>query len=213
MTDGLLDADARNLVHEATALGLTLTGDAAAKLVELEALLRSRAGILGLVAKEDIRRLRTRHLLDCLRATATVEPADRLAYDLGSGAGLPGLVVAAAVPRLRVVLVETRKARVAFLELAVDRLGLANGAVAATRIEDLAAGGAPAADLCFARALAPLEASWALAAPLLRPAGRLVYFAGRGAERPIRLAGAASVRVLEPGALESAGPLVIMART
>src|SRR3990172_7871353 len=120
---------------------------------------------------EDPDRLRRRHVLDCLRAASVVSSQDLDAYDLGSGAGLPGVVVAIARPDLRITLVEARRRRAAFLELAAQQLHLENVTVAAARLETLI----EPVDLCFARALAPLPRAWTLAEPLLRPGGRLVY--------------------------------------
>ncbi len=179
-------------------------------LAGFEALLFDRAVGLGLVAEGDRDRIRERHLLDCLRAATTLVPTDREAYDLGSGAGLPGVVVAIVRPGVRLLLVEARVRRVAFLELAVAELGLSNVRVLHARIEDVKG----PADLCFARALAPLEGSWRTARRLLRPGGRLVYFAGaravaQGTGTP--LMGASACLVLEP-VLESSGRLVIMTR-
>lgn len=177
---------------------------------------------MGLIAPSDAPRIRERHILDSLRAGAAVRPTDRLAFDVGSGAGLPGLVVAAACPWLHVRAVEPRRARVAFLELAIERLGLANASVVPTRIEEVE----ERADLCFARAFAPLVDAWRAALPHLRVGGRLVYFMGaRGSERGSRGAaetaasivetareetGAGTVEVLTNLVLESGGPLIIM---
>jgi 16S rRNA (guanine527-N7)-methyltransferase len=110
------------------------------------------------------------------------------------------------LPSLRLTLVETRRRRVAFVELAIERLGLTNATVAACRIEDLH----DRVDLCFARALAPPAEVWRLAEPLLRPEGRLVYFAGQGGTEA-DISGARSIS-LGTAVLERSGPLVIMAR-
>jgi 16S rRNA (guanine527-N7)-methyltransferase len=200
------EEDASELHRTAADLGVHLSPTQAGALLELEALLLERAVPAGMIAGADAPRLRERHVLDCLRAGTVVEPTDRDAYDLGSGAGLPGLVLAVGCPRLRMTLVETRRRRVAFLELAIERLGLTNAAVAARRIEDLH----DPVDLCFARALAPPAEAWRLAQPLLRPEGRLVYFAGRGATT----ADVPGTRTttLRTAVLERSGPLVIMAR-
>jgi 16S rRNA (guanine527-N7)-methyltransferase len=131
-----------------------------------------------------------------------------MAVDLGSGAGLPGLVVAIAVPSLSVTLAEVRQRRAAFLEFAVEQLGVANVTVAARRLEDLTG----EVDLCFARAFAPLPQAWTVAERLLGPGGRLVYFAGSGSDAPPGALGATVLEVREAPLLESAGPLVIMAR-
>ncbi len=78
------------------------------------------------------------------------------------------------------------------------------------RIEDVE----QTADLCFARAFAPLPRTWEVARPRLRPAGRLVFFAGAGSAGAEidPLPGASAVRVLDPPLLESSGPLIIMTR-
>jgi 16S rRNA (guanine527-N7)-methyltransferase len=176
-------------------------------------LLSSRAVPLGLVSVSDRDRVLKRHVLDCLRATVAFRSRDRTACDLGSGAGLPGIVLACALPDRSFRLVESRRRAVAFLELAVDRLALANVEVLPNRVEEVEA----QTDVATARAFAPLERSWAAAWPLLRPGGRLIYFAGTG------LAGAAeAARALgEPEApgevhaealVDSYGPLVIMSR-
>lgn len=189
-------------------VGVEVSADSLRRLGELENLLRERAVPLGLIAESDGPRIRERHVLDSLRAAAAVRSTDRLAYDIGSGAGLPGLVVALARPGLHVVLVEPRRARAAFLELAVERLEVTNASVRVGRIQDVTEPG----DLCFARAYAPLSQAWRVALPLLRPGGRLVYFAGSSIGVPALLRGASDVRVLEAPVLESAGSLIIMAR-
>ena len=196
------------LETNAAKLGVRLSAAQAASLLILETLLLERAVPGGMIAEADAPRLRERHVLDCLRAAAVVRPGDKDAYDLGSGAGLPGLVLAVALPDLRLTLVETRRRRAAFLELAVERLGLRNAAVAVSRIEALS----ERVDLCFARALAPATVGWRLAEPLLRPEGRLVHFAGAGAVGPFRVPGARVIETRSTPVLERAGPLVIMAR-
>jgi 16S rRNA (guanine527-N7)-methyltransferase len=200
--------DPRELVDRARSLGLALSEEAASRLLVFESLLLDRAVPLGLVSGGDRDRIRDRHVLDSLRAGLAVAPGDADAYDLGSGAGLPGLVVAIAFPRLRVSLVESVRRRVAFLELAADTLGLENVTVLSGRAQTLTR----PADLCFARAFASLAASWEVAVRALRHGGRLVYFAGRGFRGPVAGAEMASWRLVPTPVLESAGPLVIMAR-
>jgi 16S rRNA (guanine527-N7)-methyltransferase len=117
-------------------------------------------------------------------------------------------VVAIARPSLHVVLVEPRRARVAFLELAVEDLQLSNVSVLASRIEDVE----DQFDVCFSRAFAPLPEAWRAAAPRLRAGGRLFYFAGAGATPPETPPDASAVEVLESPLLESSGPLFIMTR-
>jgi 16S rRNA (guanine527-N7)-methyltransferase len=200
-------ADAATLAAQAAEMGVVLDERQLAKLLVYERLLGGRAVPMGLVAEGDIGRIRVRHVLDSLRAAPPLAGA-RDAYDLGSGAGLPGIVVAIARPDLRVGLVDSRRRRVAFLELAIAELELANATVLGVRAESLS----EHVDACLARAFAPAARAWEVAEPLLRPDGRLVYFAGRGERTEDLGSPAPFVDVLSTPVLESAGPLVIMAR-
>ena len=155
-------------------LGVLLDPSQISRLRRFEELLVDRAVPLGAISRSDSARIRERHTLDSLRAVPIVEGADEAA-DLGSGAGLPGVVVAIALPRVRMLLIERRPQRAAFLELAVEELGLSNAAVVAGRVEDVTG----EVDVALARAFAPLDEAWARARGILRPGGRLVYFAGR----------------------------------
>ena len=178
------------------------------QLAAFEGLVREKAIKLGLIARRDLPRLRQRHIEDSLRAADHIAPTDRRAYDLGSGAGFPGMVLAIAVPTCRFVLVESRSRRAGFLELALERLGLGNAEVFHGRAEDL---GTPA-DLVAARAFAPIGRTWGIAYPLLRPRGRLVYFAGAETDVSIPESPQPPEAVEVDGRLAKEGPLVIMTR-
>jgi 16S rRNA (guanine527-N7)-methyltransferase len=184
----------------------------------LEQILRSRAVDLGMIAGSDRDRIRVRHLADSLRALGCVGPGDRHLVDLGSGAGLPGVPLAIALPDRSFTLVESRRKRGAFLEFVIQELGLTNVRVVIGRVEDIMPGrGWPAqVDVCLARAFAPPLASWRAAERLLQPSGRLVYFAGVGwdLQRAVGQLGAAgvAVRICSPKAFTWQGPLVMMDR-
>ena len=141
-----------------------------------------------------------RHVADSLSSLelAGVRAARRIA-DLGSGAGWPGLALAAALPEARVALVDSASRRCRYLERAVEVAGLANADVVHARAEDWP-GGVGAHDLVTARALAALPVLCEYAAPLLAEGGSLV--AWKGAAEPAELAdgrAAAAVLGLEPG--------------
>jgi len=199
--------EAEILLGQAAELGVALDASQAATLLRYEGLLAHRAVPLGAVARSDATRIRERHILDCLRTGPLVHEGD-VACDLGSGAGLPGIVVAIAEPLVRVLLVESRAKRAAFLELAVQELGLSNAEVVVGRAEELRR----EVDASFARAFAPLPVAWSVARGILRPGGRLVYFAGAELGDPVVPDGAALEAVVRTPVLESAGPLVIMTR-
>jgi 16S rRNA (guanine527-N7)-methyltransferase len=114
------------------------------------------------------------HIADSLAGLPLLREARRIA-DLGSGAGLPGLVLAAALPEARVVLVESVRRKAQWLEATVERMGLGNVEVRALRAEELPRGGF---DAVTARALAALPVLCEYAAPLLEPGGVLVAWKG-----------------------------------
>ena len=119
------------------------------------------------------------HVADALVALdlAEVRGARRIA-DLGSGAGFPGLVLAAALPGAEVAVVESNRRKCAFLERAAAQMGLVNVAVVPARAESWAAG-MGTRDLVTARALAPLAVLVEYAAPLLGEGGALLAWKGR----------------------------------
>ena len=145
------------------------------------ALLRRWNPRINLVA--DLAALEARHIADCLQLAGLVPDEASPAVDLGSGAGLPGLVLAIATGR-RFVLIESDRRKAAFLAEAA-RATAAPVTVCAERIEHAAL---PPAFLVTARALAPLPKLLALAAPLLAPGGACLFL--KGAAAPAELAAA-----------------------
>jgi 16S rRNA (guanine527-N7)-methyltransferase len=201
----------QDLPQDAARIGISLDDLAVQRLTTLDELLRSRAVELGLIAEADARRVYRRHILDCLRVVPLISD-DFTLMDLGTGAGLPGLVVSCALPDLAIVLVDSRRRAGAFLELAVERLGL-SAQIRIQRAEELDL----QVHVCTARAFGPLARSWEAAYPSLRPEGRLIYFAGAGVKDPEgaarsvdRPAQPASI-IVDP-VVASSPPLVIMSR-
>ncbi|MEX0991302.1 MAG: RsmG family class I SAM-dependent methyltransferase [Actinomycetota bacterium] len=186
-------------------LGVLLSQEQVSALEAFTALLAGQGVQLGLIAAGDAQRIRERHVLDCLRSVLEVAGSPT-ALDLGSGAGLPGLVVAIAVPDTRVTLVERRQRRAAFLEMAIRDLGVTNASVVAESTEEIRL----RAQVCLARAFAPIEESWRSASGLLESGGRLVYFGGKSFTAVPELPGARGSRLSPCPLLESAGPLVII---
>jgi 16S rRNA (guanine527-N7)-methyltransferase len=119
------------------------------------------------------------HVADALVALELdeVRRARRIA-DIGSGAGFPGLVLAAALPSAKVALVESATKKCAFLDRAVEAMGLENVSAVASRAEEWTAGRGRH-DLVTARAVAPLNVLAEYAAPLLADGGALVAWKGR----------------------------------
>jgi len=136
----------------------------------------------GLIGPREVPRLWERHLVNC-GAVAELVPQGARVWDVGSGPGLPGLVVALLRSDLDMTLLEPLLRRTVFLEECVRDLGLANVTVLRGRAEEQA--GRAGADVVLARAVAPLErlATWTL--PLLHPGGVLLALKGETAAREL----------------------------
>jgi 16S rRNA (guanine527-N7)-methyltransferase len=139
-----------------------------------ESFLATMACPKGFVSETDQGRLWDRHILDSLRALQCLGPNPISVVDVGSGAGLPGVPIAIARPDSRIVLLEAKARRAAFLEFAVEQLGLANARV--VQGEPRATG--LIADVATARALAPPRRTWEICGPAVVPRGVVLYFAG-----------------------------------
>jgi 16S rRNA (guanine527-N7)-methyltransferase len=131
----------------------------------------------GLIGPREADRLWSRHLLNCAVLRELIAPADTV-VDVGSGAGLPGIPLAIAVPGLRVTLIEPLERRAAFLVSAARSLGLSDQlTVVRARAEDC-----PELDATFdvvtARALAPLSGLLGWTVPLAKIGGRVVAMKG-----------------------------------
>jgi 16S rRNA (guanine527-N7)-methyltransferase len=136
--------------------------------------------VRGLIGPREAPRIWDRHLLNCA-VVASFVPDGVSVTDVGSGAGLPGIVLALARPDLTVVLVEPMARRTVFLEEAVAALDLGERvSVVRGRAEDLA-GRLGLAPVVTARAVAPLDrlAAWCL--PLTSVGGRVLAVKGASA--------------------------------
>jgi 16S rRNA (guanine527-N7)-methyltransferase len=183
-----------------------------AQSVQLQAyagLLKDRAVPTGLVSSSDEDRLWERHIEDSLRGLDCISTEDRSVADLGSGAGLPGIPLAIVLPTVQFALIEPKRRRAAFLELAAETLELGNVFV----VPAPAAQASVRPDLCLARALASPAASWRMASNLLSDRGRLVYWGGRTwGDRQVEELGrqGAKAKICQRAEFQWQGPLVII---
>jgi 16S rRNA (guanine527-N7)-methyltransferase len=145
----------------------------------------------GLIGPREGARVWERHLLNCAVLT-TLLPDDVDVCDLGSGAGLPGLVLAIRRPDLQVTLVEPLLRRTAFLDEVVGRLGLPNVEVVRARAEDLH--GRREFSAVTSRAVAPLPRLLDWSMPLVREGGAMLAMKGSSAADEVASAGAALER-------------------
>ena len=173
------------------AAAVDLLGPAADRLVPYARLLAGPAIERGLLGPRERDRLWERHLLNCA-AVAAALPQGAEVLDVGTGAGLPGLVWALLRPDLGVTLVDSQRRRTDFLDQARTELGVGSVQVRQARAQEL--GGAVAADIVAARALAPLDrlVEWCL--PLARPGGALWALKGDSAAAELAAAAGALQR-------------------
>lgn len=127
----------------------------------------------------DLDRVLDDHIADSLVALGLSELAGAATIaDLGSGAGVPGLPLAIALPAAHVSLVESNGRKHAFIERALSVCQISNGRAVHSRVETWTAG-RERHDVVTARALAPLPVVAEYAAPLLRIGGSLIVWRGR----------------------------------
>jgi 16S rRNA (guanine527-N7)-methyltransferase len=148
-------------------------------------LLATEGVLRGLIGPREAPRLWERHVLNSAVLAETI-PDGATVCDIGTGAGLPGLVVAIARPDLRVTLVEPLLRRTTFLDEVVTELGLSHVSVVRGRAEDLH--GTVVFDVVTSRAVAPLERLLGWSMPLVSPTGALVAMKGQSVRDEIESA-------------------------
>lgn len=164
--------------------------------------LARRGEELGLIGPLELPRLWSRHILNCV----VIAPLLRVGVvgDIGSGAGLPGLVLAIARPDVDFLLIEPMERRIEWLNSEAQRLGLGNVSVVRARAEEVKL--AAPLDQVTARAVTALSKLIPAAAPLLRRGGEMLFYKGArvteevtAAAKQIRRARLVGVEVLELG--------------
>jgi len=217
-TAGPATADGLLTAIESPPAGAAAVFGAAMPLAEKYAELLARAGVeRGIVGPAEAERIWDRHLLNCA-AIARLIPAKAAVVDVGSGAGLPGIVLALLLPSAQFTLVESMARRAVFLEECVQDLGLPNVQVVRGRAEELA--GHLAADVVTSRAVAPLDKLAGMCVGLIRPGGKVLAIKGASAEaeltraRPVlaRL-GVTDARVLEVASANDAATATVVVFT
>jgi len=162
---------------------IPVPSEVAARLDRYVALLLAWQKKINLVAPSTLHEIWMRHIADSLQLIA-LAPDARTWIDLGSGAGLPGLVIACAIAGhagSEVHLVESNSKKAAFLREAARELGVP-ATIHAERIEDFAKRFSGHADVVTARALAPLSELLELAAPLMKTGAKALFLKGQDVE-------------------------------
>lgn len=179
MSGGSRAVDAATLADAAAALGLTLTDEALQRLCAFGELLLKWNRVYNLTAIRNPAEVLTHHLLDSLAVLPKLDSVTRLA-DVGSGAGLPGAVLAIARADLQVSSVEAVNKKASFQQQLKIELQLDNFIVFNRRVEQLKAAELPGggADGVISRAFSSVGSFVAVAGHLLAPGGALYAMKG-----------------------------------
>jgi 16S rRNA (guanine527-N7)-methyltransferase len=165
---------AQSLAQGLAELNLKLPPAASGKLVDYLGLVQKWNRVYNLTAVREPRKMLAHHLLDCLAVVPLVRGTSLL--DVGSGAGLPGIPVAIALPRIHATLLDSSQKKAAFLKQAAIELALTNVEVVCERVE--AWDTARRFDVVVSRALTDLPEFVRLAGRLVAPGGALAAMKG-----------------------------------
>lgn len=205
------EPDAPAQVLDGATLGMSAEvkaylGDAYSGVTRFAELLRDQGELRGLIGPREVPRIWERHILNSA-AVVQYLPASGSVADIGSGAGLPGVVVAVMRPELEVLLVEPMERRTTWLTEVVSELGLSNVQVKRGRAEEFH--DAFEVDAVTSRAVAPLSKLVRMSMPLVRVGGELVILKGRNvaqevepARKVLRKYGAGDPEILEAATVE-----------
>lgn len=182
---GAVSRETRALGVEPPASAREFFGERVAKAARFVTLLAGPGRERGLIGPREAPRLWERHILNSAVVHVAI-PRGATVADVGSGAGLPGVVLALHRPDLSVTLVEPMLRRSSFLEEVISDLELRNTSVLRARAEELH--GELEVDVVTARAVAPLAklARWTI--PLLRAGGTLIALKGSSAVNEVETA-------------------------
>ncbi|WP_282818457.1 16S rRNA (guanine(527)-N(7))-methyltransferase RsmG [Curtobacterium flaccumfaciens] len=185
MTDAPVPTDAAPVLEAEPTAAAALFGDQIEVARSFTNELARRGEELGLIGPLELPRLWTRHILNSALLAPLLKARGRVA-DVGSGAGLPGLVLAIARPDVEFVLIEPMERRTDWLRAESDRLGLQNVTVLRGRAEDVA--DEVVVDQVTARAVSALSKLIPLTVPLVRSGGQLILMKGARVDEEIEKA-------------------------
>jgi len=193
------DLTDRAFVEAAGEAGVALDRAQCERLWAYEGLLKAWSERVRLVSRGDRDHVRQRHLLDCLSASPHLSPAPCRLLDLGSGAGLPGIVLHVARPGQQTVLLESARMKVLFLrhvreELGLDDLEVVHGRAESEEVLNVHEGRYGCVTV---RAVGSLDRIWELSRPFLTPSGQMAAFKGPDALDEMAAADTASLRIDE----------------
>jgi 16S rRNA (guanine527-N7)-methyltransferase len=167
-----------NTVETEPAAAVEFFGDRVDVARAFTADLARRGEELGLIGPLELPRLWSRHVLNCALVAPLLSPG--VVGDIGSGAGLPGLVLAIARPDVQFILIEPMERRVDWLTKEADALGLTNVRVLRARAEETKLDWP--LDQVTARAVSSLSTLIPITAPLVKAGGQMIFMKGARVE-------------------------------
>jgi len=158
-------------------------GELTDQALEYGQILASTAVERGLIGPREVDRIWDRHIFNSLPLIRLM-PEGSTVIDIGSGAGLPGIVLGLARPDLQITLLEPLERRANFLLEVITQLGLSNLQVVRGRAEQHK----PRYQIVTARAVAPLPKLLQISWRLIAPGGKLLALKGENAESELAAA-------------------------
>lgn len=187
-------------------LGITLTELQYQQFMDYYELLIERNKVMNLTAITDLKEVIMKHFIDSLAMVKAIKPDSEKLIDIGTGAGFPGIPLKIAFPDLSIVLLDSLKKRLTFLDEVINQLGLAGIRTLHGRAEDYGREGSyrEQFDLCVSRAVARLSSLSEYCLPYVKIGGCFIsYKSGNieeeltSSERAIKLLGAELKEVVE----------------
>lgn len=180
------------LKANATDYDIVISDDLAKKLEIYGALLKEWNDKINLTAIKDDEGIAIKHFLDCLLVSKVADFKDGMnVIDVGTGAGFPGLVIAAAYPNVNVTLLDSTGKKLKAVENMAEEMGVKNVKIVHSRAED--AGKNPEFrgkyDFATARAVAELRVLLEYTLPFVKVGGSFLSLKGATAKEEIDGAG------------------------
>ncbi len=180
-----LEEQLEELAERLIPFGLFMTDSIKRRLLRFSTELLRWNRRYGLLSRRDAVNVVRKHVassLGVLLLTSSTAAHDERWVDVGSGAGLPGLVLKSWYPELDIVLIEGSRRRCVFMQSAAGEIGLSPMKILPVRVETLVARGEMIGsfDVLLARAVADIRATLVNFGPLVRKGGRILTFKGPG---------------------------------
>ncbi|MFJ4108344.1 16S rRNA (guanine(527)-N(7))-methyltransferase RsmG [Oerskovia enterophila] len=157
-------------------------GDSFSLVSRFAEMLHDQGELRGLIGPREVSRIWERHILNSA-AVVQYLPTGGTIADIGSGAGLPGIVIAAMLPDAQVLLIEPMERRCTWLNEVVEELELTNVEVKRGRAEEYH--GAFQCEAVTSRAVAALEKLARMSLPLVERGGEMVVLKGKNVQQEI----------------------------